>query len=309
MLFIYKFIRVHGIPQDLDVLLKVCIALLLFLLLPYMLPIYTPDLGSYVTELSDYDYGLRLDFFSWGIFKFLNVSSDVELRWLAFLSLLLSLMLVWLRRDIRYAALFLISQLPVLPMILGSQIRLCLAVQFFMLMMVFMPRSRRAFLLSGLFHSSFWLLAFLPLVPIFAVFSDSLIPYMSFVGGIKVKIAAYGGEQDVRSLFSGLDLLLCLVLVFISAFYTNRKYPMFLGGVLIVLALVPEFGLPWVVVRRLTEVFLVVFSPLYFIATSLGQQGFRLRFFTVIHCMFYIGLFVVNYLKYGFGLSRLNFLI
>ena len=263
-LFIYKFIRVYGKPQDLDVLLRLCIALLLFLLLPYMLPIYTPDLGSYVTELSDYDYGLRLDFFSWGIFKFLNVSSGVELRWLAFLSLLLSLMLIWLWRDIRYAALFLISQLPVLPMIVGSQIRLCLAVQFFMLMMVFMPGSRRAFLLSGFFHSSFWLLACLPLVPILALFSDSLIPYLTFVGGIKGKIAAYGGEQDVRSLFSGLDLLVCLLMVFVSSVYTTRKYPIFLGAVLIVLALAPEFGLPWVVVRRLTEVFLVVFSPLFF---------------------------------------------
>lgn len=299
----------HGDPVYIERFLKLGIALVLLLLMPYMLPIVTPDLGSYVTEIGDYSYGIRLDFLSWAGFKFLGISQEYELRWLAFFTLVSSVVIVWYRRNVTLAAVFLISQFPVLPMIIGSQIRLCLAVQCFMLILVFAPRHRFIFIVPGFFHSSFWLLIALPALPALIFFSDYFLSYISFIGGIEAKLYAYAGAQDVRSLLSGIDLLFCMLIVFVSARARNQKYPVFLGVILIILSLFPDTGLPWVVLRRLTELYLVIYSPLYFLMRHANHKNVTWRLYSLLHCSSYVALFMINYLKYGLSLSRFNLLL
>ncbi len=276
-------------------------------LTPFLFPIYTPDLGAYVSELTDYNYDFRLGFLSWSSFKLLGISQEYELRWLAFFSLAIALAIVWYRRNVTFAALYLISQLPVLPMIVGSQIRLCLAVQCFMLMLVFMPKSKFTLILPGFFHASFWLMIALPVLPILIYFSDYLAPYMHYIGGIKTKIIAYDGDQDARLVLQGIDLLFCMLFVFVSAFAVKRKYSIFLGVTLIILATFSEIGLPWVVLRRLIELYLVIYSPIYFLTVSIDRHDFTRSLYTLLHCFSYVTLFIINYWNYSSDLIRWDF--
>jgi hypothetical protein len=308
-MFIFSRVLFNGRKVKIgDSLITTLIILVVLLLVPFLFPIRSPDLGSYIAELADYNYYFRLDFLSWASFKLLGISQEQALRLLAFSSLFIALAIVWYRRNSTFAAHYLIAQFPVLPMIIGSQIRLCLAVQCFMLMLVFIRRSKFIWILPGFFHASFWLILLLPVLPILIYFSDYIEPYFSNIGSLKGKISSYtSGELDLRSTFSGIDLLLCMIAVFISAFATNRKYPIFIGVILIILALFPDLGLPWVVVRRLTELYLVLYSSLYFLTASGDYRDFARRFYTLLHCCSYGLLFSINYLNYGFVIRKLNF--
>lgn len=306
-MFLFSRVRLGTKATIGSSILAIGIGLGVLSLTPFLFPIHTPDLNSYVSELADYNYHVRLGFLSWSSFKLLGISQEYELRWLAFSSLVIALAIVWYRRNVTFAALYLISQLPVLPMLVGSQIRLCLAVQCFMLMLVFMPRSKFTLILPGLFHASFWLMMLLPMLPILFYFSDYIERYVSYIGGVTAKISAYSGREEPRLTFQGIDLFLCMLIVFVSAFAANRKYPTFIGLILIFLAIFLETVLPWVVVRRLMELYLVIYSPLYFLTVSAGDGNFTRRFYTILHCCSYVALFILNYLNYGSSLNRLNF--
>jgi len=220
-----------------------------------------PDVDTYLTEISAFSYDdIRIDYFSWAILNFFSIDTISGFHTLSITVLFLLLFFLIWKGSTGYVALLLL-----MPMIVGSQIRLLFAAAAFLCCLVaFNGRFRFLFsiLFGSLFHSSF---IFIFIFPIY-LFLPEAISYLTpevFINPVYAKLEAYSLQDIVPVSFFSISLIFFIYVINLAILALDRDPRAIIIGVYIVLL----FSVPgefWILYRRSAELVLFLSFPFYF---------------------------------------------
>jgi len=220
-----------------------------------------PDVDTYLTEISAFSYDdIRIDYFSWAILNFFSIDTISGFHTLSITVLFLLLFFLIWKGSTVYVALLLL-----MPMIVGSQIRLLFAAAAFLCCLVaFNGRFRFLFsiLFGSLFHSSF---IFIFIFPIY-LFLPEAISYLTpevFINPVYAKLEAYSLQDIVPVSFFSISLIFFIYVINLAILALDRDPRAIIIGVYIVLL----FSVPgefWILYRRSAELVLFLSFPFYF---------------------------------------------
>ena len=243
------------------VITYICVGLL------FLFPFKTPDLGSYLLELKDFDYAsFRIDYASWAVLKFSGGETQNQLRFLVYLAFI-GLLIITIRNTEKMRILM-YSLLPVFPMILASQLRLGFAIIAFLIIVTVSKKWFFAMLASSFFHSSFALIFALP----FLAFATEFTNIFEYIPGLNGKLLAYSKSSDGIVIAPDLVLMASCLFVF---FVRLKSYAQ--SAWIFVIFLSCTLGVQlenWEARRRLIELLFVVFNPflrMYILNITLNQ--------------------------------------
>ena len=250
-----------------DILAFIAIITYLSAGLLFLLPLKTPDLGSYLLELKDFNYAsLRTDYASWVIFKFLGAEAQHQLRSIVYIAFIG--VLIWTIGNTQKTRILMYSLIPVFPMILASQLRLGLAIIVFIMVVTKSKRWLFSMLAGSMFHSSFILIFALP----FLAFLPDLTSAFEYLPGLNGKLRAYVESSDGIIIAPDLALLACVLIAFLIRL---KLYAQSIWIFVIFLSCTLGFGIAnWEARRRLLELIFVVFNPflnMYILGIPMAQ--------------------------------------
>ncbi len=234
-----------------------------------VLNINTPDTNSYIKELATFEFDvLKLDYFSWAVLKIGTLVFCLNATTIKITTLMV-LILLSVREHIIYKAnrmiFLLVSLFPVLPMISLSQFRvgIGLAVYFILLGKLKNNSTFKSLIVASFFHSSFLLII---ICPLFIFFNDEfleLVKMTNFQPLINRVEHYFIDGYEYRGIFSGLELMLTMIMILYLA-YVNKCYAVQAIGISLLISAIIDLS-SWVIIRRLMELYLVLFGPYYFI--------------------------------------------
>lgn len=245
----------------LTVIIYICFGFL------FLFPFKTPDLGSYLLELKDFNYAsIRIDYGSWAVLKFLGAESQQQLRFIMYLAF--NGLLIITMRNTENMRILMYSLLPVFPMILASQLRLGFAIIAFLTIVIISKKWFFSMLASGFFHSSFILLVAWP----FLAFVTEFTNIFEYIPGLNGKLLAYSKSGDGIVISPELVLMASCLLAF---FVRLKSYAHSAWIFLIFLLCTLGFQIDnWEARRRLIELLFVVFNPflrMYIVNITLNE--------------------------------------
>lgn len=221
----------------------------------------TPDVDAYINELKNFTPShIRLDYLSWATLWFFGVDSVEKFHIFSiFIFFLILAFCNYYNSNSIYALGFL------MPMALGSQVRVLLAATIFIITCNLIRSKSRIFwasVLASTFHFSF---AFIFFYPVFIVAPDliALVLPDSIFGTYEAKVNAYLGKKAVVPSSLGYSFLLSMLIVnFIVLVKEQDRRYVLVAAYILIFPLVGEVW--WETFRRSCELMLFVCYPFFF---------------------------------------------
>jgi hypothetical protein len=222
--------------------------------------INAPDVDAYISEIQKFDYSfLRVDYISWFFLWLMGVDNIFQFHALSIC--IFGSIVIKCKQDgnedyIALAAL--------MPMVLGSQVRLLLASVVFLFVLKYFRNIKGFFLsilISGMFHFSFVFIFLFPIYFFWPDFFGLILPF-----GVSdfffEKINAYTLGDDAPSVYSKI-LLASILLVNFVLLVKQKDFRAFIICLyLFLLPIIP--GELWIIYRRLIELVLFIAYPFFF---------------------------------------------
>jgi len=247
----------------------------------------TPDADAYLAELDTFEPSqFRLDYLSWVTLWAFNPGSVKDLHFFAIFILLVTITLSLKKRSSNFYALSFL-----MPMIVGSQVRLLLAASVFLLILELSKTRLRyvwaAAIASG-FHFSFIFFLFFPITLISSESLASLLPDM-IARPYEIKLNSYIEKEAVAPSPIAFLMLLSTLIINAVILYRNGDARYLIVSVYIVIyPLVGEDW--WMTFRRSCEVMLFFCFPFYRRAYR-GLSLLNVLYFALLTIGFALNLF------------------
>tara|TARA_B110000211_G_C14007101_1_gene521342 strand:+ start:246 stop:1106 length:861 start_codon:yes stop_codon:yes gene_type:complete len=218
---------------------------------------FSRDSVNYINELSVFNFEPRVEYISWSLLALLNMVLSDELLFpsISFLLLVLMISLIAVRYGGYTLYIFLLSILPIWINVFGSQIRVAIFILFYTLLYRKLIHNRLYLLiLATLTHKTglFFVFPFLSIISLglVSVFGSLPFRYAELFNGYEMQYRFYYGWE----------------LILISACFLYHKF--FRDGLFIFLLAfmlnVSQSILPVDISRRLIELFILYFSPFFY---------------------------------------------
>jgi hypothetical protein len=250
-----------------------------------------PDVNAYISEIKEFDYkNFRLDYLSWLLLWLLNIDNIFIFHLTSLIVFSLIVFQCKRKKNEDYIALA-----ALMPMILGSQIRLLFAAATFIFVLQYFKYYRTILiptLVASLFHFSFLFSFLLPLLIFFGPLFDFIMP-IEIVVAYNTKLDAYLEKDEEVASVPGKALLLILLSLNFILLAKQKDFRAFF--VLIYILLIPYIeSQTWMIFRRSVELILFISYPFYF-NNNKKNDNYKIAFFITLYC--YLILNSIGYVK------------
>ena len=248
-----------------------------------------PDVDAYFSEIREFDYkNFRLDYLSWLFLWLLGVDNENVFHGI---SVIVFYAIVGLCKRVGnqdYTAMA-----ALMPMAVGSQIRLLFAAAVFIIALQYL-KSRRGILIptliASLFHFSFLFCLLFPLFIFFGPAFELLMP-LELVVSYNIKLGAYLAQDHEIPSLPGITLLTLLIASNLTLLIKQKDARAYL--VLIYILLIPYIeNNNWIIFRRSVELILFLSYPFYF-KNDNRVDNYKISYFIFLYCYC-----ILNYIGY-----------